>query len=142
MYRNNRTDSKPVLFFRTDRIQFRSIFQEPRWSGTLSEIPIEQRTVLASTGSANDGEVEDYAINIVSNPYRNAANPVDVNGDGVVSAIDALQVINYLYRNGSSQTQLPRVRRLPVHRTSTLTAMDLQRRLTCSWSSTRSSDSD
>jgi hypothetical protein len=57
---------------------------------------------LSPIGEANDGEVEDFAVNIVGNPYRNQSNNLDVNGDGSLSPIDALQVINFLSRNGSS----------------------------------------
>ncbi len=65
------------------------------------------RNAMASpTGAANDGEVEDFAITVTPNPYKNpsnlpsvkdsAGNNLDVNADGFVSPIDALQVINYL----------------------------------------------
>ena len=36
-------------------------------------------------------------------PWQNAANPMDVNDDGFVSPIDALQVINYLNNNGAGE---------------------------------------
>ncbi len=62
--------------------------------------------MASPTGVAIDGEVEDFAINITPNPYKNpstspsvrdaAGNNLDVNGDGSVSPIDALQIINYL----------------------------------------------
>lgn len=65
-------------------------------------------TAIANpTGAAPDGEVEDYAITIVGNPYKNQSNGLDVNGDGKVTPIDALNVINYL--NGP----LPKVLTLP-----------------------------
>ncbi len=65
-------------------------------------------TAIASpNGAAPDGEVEDYAVTIVGNPYKNQTNGLDVNGDGVVTPIDALNVINYL--NGP----LPKVLTLP-----------------------------
>ena len=76
--------------------------------------------VANPTGSASDGEVEDYAINILPNPYKNpsnissvkdaAGNNLDVNADGFVSPIDALQLINYL-NNPSKPRQLT----LPVN---------------------------
>ncbi|MCA9191342.1 MAG: pre-peptidase C-terminal domain-containing protein [Planctomycetales bacterium] len=53
-------------------------------------------SLLSSNGDSPDGEVEDYAITIQGNPYHNLSNRLDVNGDGFVSPIDALQVINYL----------------------------------------------
>ena len=63
--------------------------------------------IASATGVAPDGEVEDYAITVVGNPYKNQTNSLDVNGDGKVSPIDALNVINYL--NGP----LPKVLTLP-----------------------------
>ena len=63
--------------------------------------------IATPTGAAPDGEVEDYAVTIVGNPYKNQTNNLDVNGDGKVSPIDALNVINYL--NGP----LPKVLTLP-----------------------------
>ncbi len=45
--------------------------------------------VASPTGLARDGEVEDYAVTIVGNPYKNQTLDVDVNGDGRVSPIDA-----------------------------------------------------
>ncbi|MCC7334890.1 MAG: pre-peptidase C-terminal domain-containing protein [Pirellulaceae bacterium] len=59
--------------------------------------------VASAIGSAPDGEVEDYQVNILANPFYNPngildslGNGLDVNGDGFVSPIDVLQVINYL----------------------------------------------
>lgn len=53
-------------------------------------------SIQSPTGVAPDGEVEDYQLTIVSSPYQNPSNALDVNGDGFVSPIDALLVINYL----------------------------------------------
>ena len=68
-----------------------------RYSSTRSLTPI---------GEAADGEVEDWSINILGNSYTNQTNYLDVNQDGSISPIDALQVINYLARKGSSSVQL------------------------------------
>lgn len=68
----------------------------------------DANSVVNPTGSAPDGEVEDYLVNIVGNPYRNQTNNLDVNGDGFVSPIDALQVINYL-----NSPSTPKVLSLP-----------------------------
>ena len=68
---------------------------------------------LSSTGTADafgaaiDGEVEDYKLTIRANPYQNSTNRFDVSGDGFVSAIDALQVINFLNTNGPRALPLP-----------------------------------
>lgn len=76
--------------------------------------------VANPTGVAPDGEVEDFAINVLPNPYKNpsnipsvkdaAGNNLDVNADGSVSPIDALQVINYL-----NNPAKPRQLTLPVN---------------------------
>jgi hypothetical protein len=82
--------------------------------------------VATPTGAASDGEVEDFAINIQPNPYKNpsnissvkdaAGNNLDVNGDGFVSPIDALQVINYLNdRTKPRQLTLPVNQPLPPY---------------------------
>ena len=36
---------------------------------------------LSPTGSAADGEVEDYVVTIAANPWQNPVNRYDVNGD-------------------------------------------------------------
>jgi hypothetical protein len=64
-------------------------------------------SISTATGAAPDGEVEDYAVTIVGNPYKNQSNNLDVNGDGKVTPIDALNVINYL------NSALPKVLTLP-----------------------------
>jgi hypothetical protein len=48
------------------------------------------------TGSASDGEVEDYQLFTHSSDWHNTAISEDVNKDGFVTPIDALLVINYL----------------------------------------------
>lgn len=63
--------------------------------------------VASPTGSAPDGEVEDHAIVIQSNPYQNSSNRLDVSGDGFVSPIDVLQVINYLNSGAPNALTLP-----------------------------------
>jgi hypothetical protein len=56
----------------------------------------DRNSVLASTGSSPDGEVEDIPVTIQSNPFTNPAWNLDVSRDGHVTPIDALQVINWL----------------------------------------------
>ncbi|MCA9196580.1 MAG: pre-peptidase C-terminal domain-containing protein [Planctomycetales bacterium] len=52
---------------------------------------------LAPTGLALNGEVEDYAVNVVSQtPWHNANLPLDVKVDGNVVPLDVLLVINEL----------------------------------------------
>ncbi len=55
-----------------------------------------QSAVQSPLGAAPDGEVEDHRVTIQGNPFTNPVNRLDVNGDGRVSPIDVLQVINYL----------------------------------------------
>jgi hypothetical protein len=59
--------------------------------------------VASALGEAPDGEVEDYRVTILANPFHNASgvtdafgNGLDVSGDGFVSAIDVLQIINWI----------------------------------------------
>lgn len=51
---------------------------------------------LEPVGGATDGEVEDYMINVGSNPWHNAQLPLDTTGDGFVVPLDALRVINFI----------------------------------------------
>ncbi len=68
----------------------------------LSDDPTE---IAKPTGAADSGEVEDYKITIAGNPYTNPTNNLDVNGDGRVTPLDALKVINAINRN--QQLTLP-----------------------------------
>lgn len=63
---------------------------------TFARFRLSSQGGLAPTGLADDGEVEDYRVNISGNPWQNTVNPLDVNGDGFVTPIDALLVINEL----------------------------------------------
>jgi len=54
---------------------------------------------MTSTGEAPAGEVEDYRVVIVANPWQNSPNQYDVNNDRGVSPIDALLLINYINAN-------------------------------------------
>jgi parallel beta-helix repeat protein len=56
---------------------------------------------LGPIGYASDGEVEDYTVTLIGNTWHNAPLPEDVNGDGKVSPIDVLLVINDLNKNGA-----------------------------------------
>jgi hypothetical protein len=58
-------------------------------------------------GAAVDGEVEDYRVVIAANPFQNGVDRFDVSGDGFVSAIDALQLVNFLNANGSQRLPTP-----------------------------------
>lgn len=60
---------------------------------------------LAATAHADSGEqvsgVFTITLQAALSPFHNQANPADVNGDGEVSAIDVLLVINDLNANGN-----------------------------------------
>lgn len=66
-------------------------------------VSTDAAAVSSPLGAAPDGEVEDYRLIINANPYQNTAgiqdgfgNGLDVSGDGFVSAIDVLQLINWI----------------------------------------------
>ncbi len=63
---------------------------------TFARFRFSSVPVASPTGAAIDGEVEDYAITIGENPWRNPDNPFDVDANGVVAPVDALLVINEL----------------------------------------------
>jgi large repetitive protein len=59
-------------------------------------VRMSSQSGLGPTGEAPDGEVEDYYTTIRPNPYTNQRNRLDVSGDGAISPIDVLQVVNYI----------------------------------------------
>jgi hypothetical protein len=52
--------------------------------------------------------VEDYRVDIIANAWQNQSTPQDVNGDGFVSPIDALLIINELNLRGARALEYPR----------------------------------
>jgi hypothetical protein len=58
------------------------------------------------TGEATAGEVEDYLVQIQTNPWQNPLNPLDVDADGYASPVDVLTLINYINENPNN-LQLP-----------------------------------
>lgn len=56
---------------------------------------------LTPLGPADDGEVEDYVVDLQPNPWRNADLPMDVSGDTFVTSIDVLLLINNINVSGS-----------------------------------------
>lgn len=68
-------------------------------------VSTDATAVESPVGPAVDGEVEDYALTIQGNPYTNQSNNLDVSGDGFVSPIDVLQIVNYL-NNPTNPTTL------------------------------------
>ena len=76
-------------------------------TGARIRLSSDQAAISSPIGDAIDGEVEDYVITIGTNPFTSPLNRFDVNGDGFVSPIDALQVIRELDLNGGGQLFLP-----------------------------------
>lgn len=69
---------------------------------TAVGVPTYTRFRLSSTGGlsprglAADGEVEDYAVTILPNPWHNLTRPGDINGDSEITPLDALLIINLI----------------------------------------------
>jgi hypothetical protein len=63
---------------------------------------------LGPTGFADDGEVEDYSVVILANPWHNPSSSNDVNADGFVTAIDVLIIINDINKNSARALPIPR----------------------------------
>lgn len=59
-------------------------------------VSTDAAAVASPVGPASDGEVEDHLVALQGNPFTNGTNNLDVSGDGFVSPIDVLQVVNYL----------------------------------------------
>ena len=86
-------------------------------SGSVTDRAVAARFRLSSNqaaigspiGEAIDGEVEDWMITIGANPYTNPINRFDVTGDGFVSPIDVLQIVNYINAGLPSRPPLPPV---------------------------------
>jgi hypothetical protein len=51
---------------------------------------------LNASGTAVDGEVEDYQLTINGPPWQNLAKPLDVNNDNFITPLDSLLVVNFL----------------------------------------------
>jgi hypothetical protein len=75
---------------------------------TYARFRLSTAGTSAPTGEASAGEVEDYRVTIVSNPWQNPVNRFDVDNSGAVSPVDVLLVINYLNTNPSNPLPIPR----------------------------------
>ncbi|MEM6981331.1 MAG: dockerin type I domain-containing protein, partial [Planctomycetota bacterium] len=65
-----------------------------------ARIRLSDQMMTGANTQTSGGEVEDYTFEIINNPFSNPSTAEDVNGDGSVSPIDALQVINALNAAG------------------------------------------
>ena len=72
-------------------------------------VRLSTQNTLTSVGAGGEGEVEDYLVRINRNPHQNPNNRYDVNDDTFVSAIDVLQIINYINTTGGGQLPIDRV---------------------------------
>ena len=61
---------------------------------------------LSPVGDAPSGEVEDIRLLISNNPFQNPEGRFDVNQTGVVTPLDALQIINAIGRNDGNNISL------------------------------------
>jgi hypothetical protein len=89
---------------------------------TFARFRLNKEGNLGPTGPALNGEVEDYLVNIIVNPYLNPNNRYDVSGDNRVSPLDALLVINRLNSGGGLTGTAPPY--LDVSGDGTLAAID------------------
>ncbi|MFN7841606.1 MAG: dockerin type I domain-containing protein [Pirellula sp.] len=71
-------------------------------------VRLSTQSTLSSVGAGGEGEVEDNYVRINRNPHQNPNNRYDVNNDTFVSAIDVLQVINYINSTGGGQLPINR----------------------------------
>jgi hypothetical protein len=74
---------------------------------------LSEQNQLGPTGVAGSGEVEDIRLDVSNNPFRNPVDRYDVNNSGLVTPLDALQIVNALGRNDGNSIFLD-VLPLPV----------------------------
>ena len=82
---------------------------------TFARFRFASTPIDSPIGAATDGEVEDWQITLRANPYQNPNNRLDVSGDGFISPIDALQVINYLNAFGTTILTVPPTMTMPPY---------------------------
>ena len=111
-----------------------SFTYDPRESQTLRALQTGQNlsdtfsyVVTDEGGRTAQGTVTVVVGGITGPMYQNQANPLDVNGDGTVSPIDALILINYInaFGQGPIPTGRPRPPYLDVNGDGNATAEDV-----------------
>ncbi|MBC7853506.1 MAG: hypothetical protein IAF94_08725, partial [Pirellulaceae bacterium] len=65
---------------------------------TFARFRLSSTGISTPTGPALDGEVEDYKVSLTGPAFQNPVNNLDVTGDGNVSPLDALRIINFINR--------------------------------------------
>lgn len=108
------------IFESTEKIPERAYFNDGQRTLTFNvssasktngpvgvRVRMSSQSGLGPNGAAPDGEVEDYLTTIQRNPYTNPTNNLDVNGDGGVSPIDVLQLVNYINLVGGGSLPFP-----------------------------------
>lgn len=72
--------------------------------------PLTLNPALAASDFADPGIVvafQDGNVNVLTNTWHYVLNPLDVNADTLVNALDVLQIVNELNANGTRDLELP-----------------------------------
>jgi hypothetical protein len=115
-------DSGEQIFFDqplvagANRLRVARVPQLVSFGDSYARFRFSTATGLSPVGEAPDGEVEDYFVSILGNPWQNPSNPSDVNASGSISPIDAVLVINEL---SEFEFADPDTGQLPIPRTGT-----------------------
>lgn len=74
------------------------VFSFRAWDRTGASGITGRAALLSASGgqTAFSSEVSEANVTVLANPWHNPIHDVDVNGDGFLSPLDALLVINYL----------------------------------------------
>ncbi len=93
---------------------------------TYARFRMSSTGIATPTGVALDGEVEDYKVTLTGPAFQNPLNDLDVNGDGFVSPIDALRIINFInrYKDNPFFTGAPNFGNMPLPNPFAPTAPD------------------
>ncbi|MBC8350361.1 MAG: hypothetical protein H8E66_00125, partial [Planctomycetes bacterium] len=78
---------------------------------TFARVRVSTVGGLAPTGAAEDGEVEDYGVDVTTLPaqsaWQNTDNIFDVVGEGRPNLLGATAILNYLRLNGGIELPVP-----------------------------------
>ncbi|MFK8111489.1 MAG: GEVED domain-containing protein [Rubripirellula sp.] len=73
---------------------------------TYARFRLSESSTLGPTGDALSGEVEDIQLIVSNNPFQNPVVQHDVNNNGAITPLDALQIINAIGRNDGNDINL------------------------------------